>query len=149
MTQGEAVYSAVIQVVGEPNGKVLDYITDEETKQVEAVVFSMFKSGECSHSKNPDDVALMKYIPGLVNNWLRKDLRLNGGSEYVPKRPGSRTNSGDKELSNLKNLLKLYPGNQEIMLAIKAREAAVAESRKPVVDVNHIPEHLRHLVPQK
>lgn len=149
MTQGEAVFQAVLQVVGEPRGKVLDYITPEETKQVEAVVFSMFKSGECSHSKNPDDTTLMKYIPGLVNNWLRKDLRLNGGTEYQPKRPGSRTNSGDKQLANMKNLLKLVGPNKELETAIKLREAEVAEMRKPVVDINHIPEELRHLVPQK
>src|SRR5665213_1962213 len=49
------------------------------------------------------------YVPGMVSNWIRKDLRLNGGEKYETKNPGSRAGQGDDQLKNLKALKAQHP----------------------------------------
>jgi hypothetical protein len=151
ITQGEAVYQAVLITVGEPRGKVLDYITDAQKKEVHDAVYRMFKDGVTVHARNPPDEELRKYIPGLVNNWMRKDLRLNGGSPYVTKNPGIRAGSGDEQLRNLKLLLTKVSGDSEATAAVKAaieeRQAQIKPAAK-TINVAVLPEKLRHLVQQ-
>ena len=146
MTQGEAVFQAVCEVIGgEPDGKV--ELREDELKAVHAAVFSFFKTGATTHSKSPTDEQLLKYIPGLVNNWMRKDKRLNGGSQYVAKRPGSRSGSGDESVKAMRTLLSVTTdpeAKEQIQAAISAR---VAELKPKVdIDVEKLPEALRHLV---
>ena len=86
-------------------------------------------------------------MPGLVNNWLRKDGRLNGGVKYTAKNPGSRSGSGDEAIRAMKTLLSVTTdasAKLEIQAAIEARQAEL----KPKVEVNvaALPESLRHLV---
>lgn len=147
MTQGETVYNAVLEVLGgeKPTGRV--ELSDAQLVQVEERVFMAFKNGETTHSKNPDDAALKKYIPGLVNNWLRKDLRLNGGTPYIAKNPGSRSGGGDEGVKAMKTLLSLTTdadARAAIQLEIDKRLAELKP--KPTVNVDALPESLRHLV---
>lgn len=147
ITQGEAVFQAVSTVIGTINGKEISgpvSLTDSEKSEVHELVFTMFKTGVTNHKGNPNDEALKKYIPGLVNNWLRKDKRLNGGVEYVAKNPGSRTGSSDDRLKALKALLSTVEdetAKAEITEAIEKRKAEL----KPTVEVNvdALPAHLR------
>lgn len=145
MTQGEAVFQAVNEVVGGVEGKV--ELSDSQLDQVHQLVFQMFKSGATSHSKNPSDEQLLKYIPGLVNNWLRKDLRLNGGEKYQTKRPGSRTGSGDEGIRAMRTLLSLTQ-DEKVKAQIQAEiDKRIAELKPtPTVDASKLPESLRHLV---
>lgn len=148
MTQGEAVYNAVCEVLGEkPTGKV--ELSDAQLLAVEQRVFLSFKNGETVHSKNPSDEALLKYIPGLVNNWLRKDLRLNGGSPYQAKNPGSRSGSGDESVRAMKTLLSMTT-DEDARAAIQLEiDKRVAEIKPKVeIKVEALPESLRHLVKQ-
>lgn len=146
MNQKEGVFEAVSKVfANEPaNGKW----TSEQSKAVYALVFAMFKRGEIEYKGGlPDDAKLNKYIPGLVNNWVRKDTRLNGGTKYETKRPGSRTGSGDEMLKNLKLLLAVSTDpdtKAKVQAAIDERITAL----KPKVEINSaaLPESLRHLV---
>lgn len=150
MSQGEAVFQAVSKVF-EVNGAAVPPTgewTESQKSQVNSLVFNFFKTGATSHKGNPSDEQLLKYIPGLVNNWVRKDKRLNGGQKYETKRPGSRTGSGDEMLKNLRILLSVTAdpaAKQQIEAAITARVAEL----KPKVEVNvaALPENLRHLVP--
>jgi hypothetical protein len=148
MTQGEAVYNAVVEVLGEkPTGKV--ELTDAQLAQVEQRVFLSFKTGETVHSKNPSDEALNKYIPGLVNNWLRKDLRLNGGSPYQAKNPGSRSGSGDEAIKAMKTLLSMttdIDAREAIQTEIDKRLAEIKP--KAQLDIEKLPESLRQFVKQ-
>lgn len=148
MTQGEAVYNAVVEVLGEkPTGKV--ELTDAQLKQVEERVILAFKNGETIHSKNPDESGLRKYVPGLVNNWLRKDLRLNGGTPYQAKNPGSRSGGGDESVKAMKTLLSMTTdadARTAIQLEIDKR---VAELKPKVeIDIEKLPESLRQFVKQ-
>lgn len=147
MTQGEAVFQAVQSILkGEISGKVT--LTSEQKHAVEAEVLSFFQLGECAHSnKTIDEAGLKKYIPGLVNNWLRKDKRLNGGDKYVTQKPGSRAGSGDESLKAMKALLSVTKDEDsraQIQLAIEERQAALKP--KPAINVAALPEALRHLV---
>lgn len=148
MKQGEAVFQAVSKVfdtneVVPPTSKW----SDTQKKEVNTLVFNFFKSGATAHSGNPTDQQLLKYIPGLVNNWVRKDKRLNGGVKYETKNPGSRSGSGDESVKAMKQLLSATTdpeARQQIQAAIDAR----LEELKPKVEikVDALPESLRHLV---
>lgn len=145
MNQRDAVFSAVTEVVGEVDGKV--ELSKTQKQMVHTILFTGFKSGAIEHSKLPDDATLSKYIPGLVNNWCRKDPRLNGGTKYVTKNPGSRAGSGDETLKAMKQLLSITDdatAKAEIALAIAARQAELKP--KTTVNVEALPESLRKFV---
>src|SRR5574343_1537104 len=126
-SQNEVVVAAVSKVFANElseTGRVPETGTWSETQKSEvvALVFASFKNGECTKSSGgTDDASLMKYIPGLINNHVRKDMRLNGGVKYTPKNPGSRSGSGDESVKAMRALL-----------AITTDEAARAD-RKSVV----------------
>lgn len=149
MKQGEAVFQAVSKTF-DTNEAVPETgaWTDAQKEKVYTELFTMFKSGQwAKNSGGQDDAAVLKYIPGLVNNWVRKDPRLNGGAKYVAKNPGSRQGSGDEMVKNMKLLLSTIEDpdqRAEVENAIKLR----LEQLKPktVIDVAKIPENLRHLV---
>jgi len=145
ITQGEAVFMAVVQIVGEQDGKYEP--NDKQLSLIHELVLGFFKSGATVHSKNPTEAQLIKYIPGLVNNWLRKDTRLNGGTQYVTKRPGSRTGSGDESIKAMRTLLSMTD-DPDAKLAIQQEiNKRVAELKpKQEIKVEALPESLRHLV---
>lgn len=102
-------------------------------------------------AKYDTEAKLKSYTQGLVSNWLRKDVRLNGGSKYETKNPGSRAGSGDdtvKALRALRSTLTNADQIAEVEMEIAARIAAFKASKTPKVEINAelIPENLRHLV---
>jgi hypothetical protein len=150
MNQRQGVYAAVVAVMGEPNGrKMIDHITDQQTSEVKELLVRGLTSGQIDYKGGPpDDVTARKYVGGLLNNWLRKDLNLNGGSPYVTKNPGSRTGSGDEQLKNLKLLLAKVEGDNEATTAVRAAIAQREAELKPVaktVDWAKLPAGLQHL----
>ena len=155
MTQNEAVFQAVSTVFGselENDGRVPETgkWSEAQKEQVYAALMTSFKAGQWTkNSGGTDDAALLKYIPGLVNNHVRKDKRLNGGVEYVAKNPGSRSGSGDESVKAMRTLLSLTTdpsAKAAIQLEIDKRLAEL----KPKVEikVDALPESLRHLIPQ-
>lgn len=149
MSQGEAVFQAVTAVFTVDGVAVPQTSTwsAAQKEQVYGMVFNFFKSGETTHKNNPDDAGLKKYIPGLVNNWVRKDTRLNGGTKYETKKPGSRMGSGDAVLKNMRVLLSVTE-DSDAKLLIQAEIDKRIESLKPKTEINveALPEALRHLV---
>ncbi len=147
MTQGEAVYQAVIAVMSDRDEGSKYEPNDKELESIYALVLQSFKSGETVHSKNPTEAQLIKYIPGLVNNWLRKDTRLNGGTQYVTKNPGSRAGSGDEAIKAMRTLLSLTDepaARAQIQQEIDKRVAELKPKKE--LNVEALPESLRHLV---
>lgn len=143
--QGEAVFQAVCATLGEISGKVT--LTKEQSKEVANRVIAMFLSGQTVHSKGATPEQLAKYVPGLVNNWVRKDPRLNGNTKYVTKNPGSRAGSGDASMKAMKQLLAATTdekARQEIEKEIAARASELKP--KAAINVDALPEALRHLV---
>jgi hypothetical protein len=149
-SQGEAVFQAVCEVIGgDPDGKVI--LRKDELAAVHSKVLLAFTSGQTVHSKSPNEATLLKYIPGLVNNWLRKDKRLNGGVQYAAKNPGSRTRSGDESVRAMRTLLSVttdVEAKQQIQLAIDERLALIKPKTTAVIDPSKLPEALRRFVPQ-
>lgn len=103
MKQSDAVYQAMVSVVGEFEGACVP--TKEQRATAATILFEGFRAGRISISTQYDDDGLKKYIPGLISNWLRKDSRLNGGVKYEAKNPGSRTGSTDPQVKAMRLLL--------------------------------------------
>src|SRR5271155_807760 len=85
MTQEEAVFQAITNVMGEQDGAYVP--SKEERAQVTEILVESFKAGKIALKDTPsnaeklaDDSKLRGYCSGLQSNWLRKDPRLNGGT---------------------------------------------------------------------
>lgn len=154
MSQKEAVFSAVSEVLGVFAG--VAELSTEQRKDVIGSIMQGFANGtvELSQeaaSKYDTDAKLKSYTQGLVSNWLRKDTRLNGGSKYETKNPGSRAGSGDDTVKALRTLRStLVDADQiaQVEAEIATRVAAFKASKQPKFEINAdlIPENLRHLV---
>lgn len=149
MTQREAVYKVVTDVVGEVRPGEAVKLDSAQKKEVHERLIAMFLNGEVDFRGTVDEITIRKYVPGLVNNWLRKDTRLNGGEKYVPKNPGSRAGSGDEALKAMRALLASTQdpeARREIEMAIEERKAELKPKQE--INVDALPEHLRRFVPQ-
>ncbi len=156
MSQKQSVFVAVCTVLNEQGINRKVELTKDQRKQVIEIVTESIVANETEFSaeakvkySTKDDVK--GYVNGMVSNWLRKDLRLNGGSKYETKNPGSRAGSGDEVLKNLK-ALKLTLTDADHVKAvddeIAKRTAELAATKKTVtIDFDKIPEGLRHLIP--
>ena len=160
MTQKDAVFNTVQSVLNEA-GKSIDgrvELTDDERKACLAVLTETMKQGEillseAKQAKMTEEKHYKDYSANILNNWLRKDKRLNGDTVYVPKNPGSRAGAGDeqvKELKKLKSTLSDPAAQAEVQAAIDERVAELRAERNQAkvedIKVDIIPEHLRHLV---
>jgi hypothetical protein len=148
--QKEAVYSAVVSTTTVDNNTATP--SKEERAQIVAIVAAGFEAGEVMMSESAcvkylgNAVELKKYTSSLVNNWLRKDTRLNGGAKYVTKSPGSRAGSGDELIKNLKALRATLSDDDKIAQvteAIMARQAEIKVVTAPPVDLDLIPTDLK------
>ena len=146
MKQSTAVVQAVTSVIPGRESYTWDVVKPFLPTILE-IVLEGFMSGEVelSSESKRNEAYLRKYIPGLVNNHVRKDKRLNGGTEYVAKNPGSRQGAGDPQLKALRGLLSSItdPNDKaEIEAAIAQRQAELAPA-KPAIDYSALPAHLR------
>lgn len=86
MTQGEAVFQAIKTALkGEIKDGAKVVLTDEQRAQVCATLTKGFqekrivlKDTPANQDKLKDAKLLKSYVSGLLNNWLKKDKRLNG-----------------------------------------------------------------------
>jgi hypothetical protein len=133
---------------------ISEVITKEEKDRVKTILFNGFRNCNIEMSteaaiKYTADSELKKYISGLLDNWLRKAPEFNAGQSYVAKNPGSRSGSGDAKIKALKALLKTVTDNEvkaQVQQAIDERLNELKPETKVEIDVNALPEHLRHLV---
>jgi hypothetical protein len=147
MTQKEAVFSAVINVCGTQDGAYTP--SKEERAQVNNILFEGFKSGTIAFDGEvPEDSKLKAYVSGLQSNWLRKDKRLNGGVQYTAKNPGSRAGSTDPQIKAMRLLLQTKSEEserKEIQSFIDKRLAEIKPAKSVEINVNDLPEELKHL----
>lgn len=81
-SQKEAVFLTVSEVLGRvPLKGERVVLTKEQTEQVKSILLEEFKQGRVQLGCTYSEQDLKKYVAGLVANWLRKDVRLNGGVE--------------------------------------------------------------------
>lgn len=150
-SQREAVYNAVINVVGQLDGKY--ELSKNQRDEVVMIVSQGIEEGnvvfsDSARTKYHSSALVKTYTVGLVSNWLRKDTRLNGGVKYQPKNPGSRTGQTDPQLKALRALLKQQTDStmiSKIESHIESRKAEIqAEKLKSVeIDYSQIPAELK------
>ena len=145
ITQKEAVYNAVTSVLNE-NSVIVSEGTDVNTlmnreyrSQVNAILFEGFRSGTIELDREFTDSDLKGYVSGLQSNWLRKDKRLNGGTKYSAKNPGSRVGSGDPSLKAMRTLLSTLTSDTdkaEVQAAIDLRISEIQASKVKAVTID-------------
>ena len=158
ISQKDGVYNAVVAFMEENERSFEDNMKvelgTEDRKTVVVMLVEATEAGELTVRSEKASADLPKYWEGTLSNWLRKDERLNGGVDYEPKNPGSRSGSGDGELRELKKLLTQVKltGNEENIKAVQkhvdARVKLIEEKKaeKLKVDLTKIdPELLKTL----
>lgn len=160
VNQKEGVYAITMGVLAEAGieleGQAILSIENVASikKRVTEVAAMQLMAGEIDLSAEArvkySTIEKMKsYASGLVNNWFRKDTRLNGGDKYVAKNPGSRQGIGDSQLKNLKALRELKKGDATAIAAIdeaielRKLEIEDSKAKKVVVDYDKIPDDLK------
>lgn len=156
--QKEGVFGVIQALLAERGatieGKV--ELSKEDKAFVVREVAAAMANGEIELSaeakaKYPTAEALQKYVPGLVSNWLRKDTRLNGGTKYEIKSPGSRT--GDVQLTEMRKLLKTNLTDEQraaVQAKIDERITELRAQKTQTIEINYdaIPESLRQVLGQ-
>ena len=131
-----------------------EQLTAEDKATVRAQVTQGFLNGEISMSdaaqikylSNPTE--LNKYVNGLVNNWINKNPDFNMGAQYKAKNPGSRAGQGDDQVRAMRALKKTTNDIAVIAEIDKAIATRLAEIKPATIEINvdALPEHLKHLV---
>lgn len=154
LSQKESVYVAATTVAEEAGIELTSasVLSKDQKDKVVALVTQSIMMGETvfsadAQAKYKTSEEVRKYTVGLVNNWFTKDTRLNGGSKYQPKNPGSRQGIADPQIKELNKLLQLHPeAKADIEAAIAARKAEINTAKAPTVNADLIPESLRDLL---
>ena len=129
MKQVEAVYVSTMNVLAEHNiafddGMNIESVMTKEIRdEILSVIVNGFETDQIELSaeakaKYFSTDKLKVYTRGLMNNWFRKDKRLNGGTKYEAKNPGSRAGAGDEQLKALKLLRQIKTDDAEAVAAI-------------------------------
>ena len=146
MSQKEAVFVAVSNVTGF-TGEGTVIISKEQRGQVNAILFESFRAGNIELDREYTDSDLKSYVSGLQSNWLRKDKRLNGGTQYVAKNPGSRAGSADPQLKAMRALMSTLTTDaekSEVQGYIDARISEIATTKQAkTVDFSALPADLQ------
>ena len=103
---------------------------------------------EQARAKHNDESKMRVYVSGLLNNWIKKHPPFNAGKKYVPVNKGSRTGSSDPQIKAMRALLKTTNDEESIAKineAIQTRLAEIRPAQTVEIDVDALPEHLRHL----
>ena len=130
MTQKEAVFQAVTNVCGQQDSAYEP--SKDERASVNQILFEGFRSETVELDQTYDDSQLKAYVSGLQSNWLRKDKRLNGNTQYVAKNPGSRAGSTDPQIKAMRLLLATKTDSDEraeIQTFIDARVAEIKPAK--------------------
>lgn len=167
INQKTAVYATLHSVCKDKGIEFVDgkTIANNLPKDVKAIIIGIVTEGlmdgsvslkdtEGNTEKRSDETKMKGYTEGLVSNWLRKDNRLNGGTSYETKNPGSRAGSSDAGVKEMRKLLKALTeaGDEDnaikVQAEIDARLAEIRKERAKDVNINMelIPEKLRDLL---
>lgn len=145
VSQKEAVFQAVVNVTGFKGEGTVE-ITKEQRGQVNTILFEGFRAGVIELDKEYSDADLKGYVSGLQSNWLRKDKRLNGGTAYIAKNPGSRAGSTDPQLKAMRGLMMTLTDENdkaEVQAHIDARVAELNATKvTKTIDFSALPADL-------
>ena len=129
MNQKDAVYEAIKQLKPGAVDKDTPVVLSKQEKHlVEEKLFDGFRKKKIQYNKDlPSDDKLAMYVSGLVSNWLRKDRRLNGDTNYVPRRSNSTHVASEvhippEEMEAIKRMAG--PGREVTVVVIRRPEGA-------------------------
>ena len=162
-SQREATVNAILSVLEERgetfelggNVNESDVLNAEDKKKVQTILATGFNKGEIAMSDDAktkyigNTSEMNKYVSGLINNWVRKFPDFNAGAKYEAKNPGSRAGTGDEQVREMKKLLSATSDETSktlIQEAIDARLAEIKPVSKVTINVDALPDFLRHLV---
>jgi hypothetical protein len=144
-TQRNAVFAAICNIRNTNEFSDPVVLSKDERGLVHQMVCEGFRSGSIEFENTPanaeklaSDSKLSQYVSGLISNWLRKDTRLNGGSKYEIKNPGSRAGQGDEQMKTLRALAKQFAGTDKeaiVNAQIEKRKSEIAASRTKSVEL--------------
>ena len=105
VNQKEGVFNAVGSLVDITEDAVV--LTKEQKHTLIGMLATSLEEGaiivtEAKQAKMTEAKHYRDYASNILNNWTRKDTRLNGGEKYQTKNPGSRAGAGDDQLKELK-----------------------------------------------
>lgn len=156
LNQRTAVFNATCSVLEQDSFDEAVQPTKEQRAAIIEIVAEGFTNGEVelsdtARAKYDTPAKIKTYTNGLVSNWHRKDLKLNGNVKHTIKNPGSRAGSGDKVVRELKKLKSTFTEQDQIAACdaeIEKRMAVIkAEKAKNVeIDMSLIPEDLQALL---
>ena len=134
LNQKEGVFSAVTSYL-EEQGRDFDgavVLSKEDNKTLIGMIAVALQEGtievsEAKASKMTEDKHYREYASNILNNWTRKDPRLNGGEKYETKRPGSRAGSGDEQVRELKKLKSTLTDEDQVAQVEAAIQERIAE----------------------
>ena len=166
MKQKTAVCNALLSVLKERgvdyelNGEtpISQVLTDQDKAKVREIVLAGFLAGEIdmteqARAKYDDETKMKTYVSGVVNNWIKKNPEFNCGIKYVPKNKGKYAGRGDEQIRAMRALLKdprtPTEAHDEINKAIEERLAEIKPTKTVEINVEALPEHLRHLAEKK
>lgn len=137
LNQRESVYLSTMNVLADAginfddgqSPTAQELVSKDMRKSICMMVTQSICSGETEFSseataKHDTEAKVASYVSGLVNNWFRKDKRLNGGNKYETKAPGSRAGAGDEQLKALKALRATKADDAEALAVIDAAIAS-------------------------
>ena len=158
ISQKDAVYGASLRIMEESGicfDEGVDVLTDVIDKDIRTMIVSVlvesFKEDKIVMNKRQSGDNLKRYASGLVSNWAKKDIRLNGGTEHKIKKPGSRMGNTDPMVRELRKMLKEFKGSPHEIKIKKELDIRLVQLRKEraknvVINRKLIPESLKHLV---
>jgi len=142
LNQRQSVYLATMNVLADAGinfddgqaATAAEVVTKDMRHSIMSIVTESIRSGETEFSaeataKHDTEPKVRSYVSGLVNNWFRKDTRLNGGAKYVTKAPGSRAGAGDEQLKALKALRATKSDDADALTVI---DAAIANRQTEI-----------------
>jgi len=156
VNQREGVFAAIQAVLAETGTEIHNNsleMAKEDLQSVVMIVTHGLLAGTIemraeSRAKYPDEKSMKKYTTGLVNDFFRKDKRVNGGTKYEAKNPGSR--ASDPVIKELNKLKTLHEGNDEVLASIDeeiaTRQAAKTETKKIIINEELVPESLKRFI---
>lgn len=154
--QKDAVYDVIVSVFQKSGIKFSPGVTDARQlldknlrKEVVDKLVFQFERGIVPLSSPQKD--MKEYVSGLLSNWLRKDLRLNGGVRHKVKSPGVRKGQQDALIKNLRTLQTTLPPGTQAYEAVQARIdnrlLEIKREQAPQIDRSAIPAELRQYIP--
>ena len=157
VNQKTGVFNAICSVTEQDSFDGACELSKEQRAQVYEIVTDGFMAEEIEMTDkarakyNTRELMRTKYVPGLVSNWVTKDLRLNGNKPHKTLNPGSRAGSGDAVIRELKKLMSTFTEQDQItavqteidkrLATLKATKAKSVE-----IDMSLIPDDLKDLI---